>query len=210
MKSYFEITHDREFLQHFLTVWRTKSISAEMVELLKENSGSDPYAAYGYGRWLSLVNPDGNSLKKAEDLLAWAGSKGVQDANAALAIMNYDGRIELDKACHEIHAYLMQTSYSNGSELAQYLLLENLVYGGYGTQKDPALAADILQKHLDKNPGSDPIYYDLLGQALASSDPEAAEKAYLTSIERSNEDSYYSLALLYLCILPPKIEQFCH
>ena len=198
MKSYFEITHDREFLQHFLTVWRTKSISAEMVELLKENSGSDPYAAYGYGRWLSLVNPDGNSLKKAEDLLAWAGSKGVQDANAALAIMNYDGRIDLDKACHEIHAYLMQTSYSNGSELAQYLLLENLVYGGYGTQKDPALAADILQKHLDKNPGSDPIYYDLLGEALASSDPEAAEKAYLTSIERSNVDSYYSLALLYL------------
>ena len=45
MKSYFEITHDREFLQHFLTVWRTKSISAEMVELLKENSGSDPYGS---------------------------------------------------------------------------------------------------------------------------------------------------------------------
>lgn len=97
MKSYFEITHDREFLQHFLTVWRTKSISAEMVELLKENSGSDPYAAYGYGRWLSLVNPDGNSLKKAEDLLAWAGSKGVQDANAALALL-YLNRGDKEKA----------------------------------------------------------------------------------------------------------------
>ena len=73
MNTSFKITPDRDFLQHFLTNWRTKSISAEMVELLKENSGSDLYAAYGYGRWLSLVNPDGNSLKKAETLIAWAG-----------------------------------------------------------------------------------------------------------------------------------------
>ena len=64
MSSTFEITHDRDFLQHFLTNWRTKSISPQMVEILKENSKSDPYAAYGYGRWLSLLNPDGNSLKK--------------------------------------------------------------------------------------------------------------------------------------------------
>ena len=34
----FNITHDRDFLQHFLTNWRTKSISPEMVEKLKENS----------------------------------------------------------------------------------------------------------------------------------------------------------------------------
>lgn len=64
MSSTFEITHDRDFLQHFLTNWRTKSISPQMVEILKENSKSDPYAAYGYSRWLSLLNPDGNSLKK--------------------------------------------------------------------------------------------------------------------------------------------------
>lgn len=182
MKSYFEITHDREFLQHFLTVWRIRSISPQMVELLEEQCENDPYAAYGYGRWLSVVNPDGNCLKKAEALLTWASSNGVPDADAALAGMYYDGLTESDEARPDIHASLMQTSYSNGSELAQYLLLENLVYGGYGTQKDPALAADILQKHLDKNPGSDPIYYDLLGKALASSDPEAAEKAYLTSV----------------------------
>lgn len=198
MNTSFKITPDRDFLQHFLTNWRTKSISAEMVELLKENSGSDLYAAYGYGRWLSLVNPDGNSLKKAETLLAWAGSNGVQDANAALAIMNYDGRIESDEARHDIYAYLMQTSYAAGSELAQYQMLENLVYGGYGTQKNPALAADILKKHLDKNPGADTIYYDLLGDALETSDPEEAEKAYLTSIERSNIHGYFPLANFYL------------
>lgn len=198
MNSSFKITHDREFLQHFLTNWRTKSISAEMVELLKENSGSDLYAAYGYGRWLSLVNPDGNSLIKAETLLAWAGSNGVQDANAALARMNYDGRIELNEARHDVYAYLMQTSYANGSELAQYQMLENLVYGWYGTQENSALAADILEKHLDKNPGADPIYYDLLGDALEYSNPESAEKAYLTSIERGNIHSYFHLAQFYL------------
>ena len=94
MNSTFEITHDRNFLQHFLTTWRTKSISPQMVEILKANSESDPYAAYGYGRWLSLVNPDGNSLKKAQDLVAWAEKQGVVDATAALSRVVDDGRNE--------------------------------------------------------------------------------------------------------------------
>lgn len=193
----FNITHDRDFLQHFLTTWRTKSISPEMVEKLKENSESDPYAAYGYGRWLSLVNPDGKSIIKAESLLTWAASKGVQDARAALARMFYEGRIEDDEAMPQMHAFLLDSAYKQGSELAQYQMLENLIYGEYGVRKDPALAADILRKHLEKNPESDPIYYDLLGQALESSDTESAEKAYISSLERGNTESYYSLAHLY-------------
>lgn len=194
----FNITHDRDFLQHFLTNWRTKSISPEMVEKLKENSKSDPYAAYGYGRWLSLVNPDGKCLKDAEVLLTWAGSNGVQDANAALARMYYEGRIEADEAMPQMHAFLLDSAYKLGSELAQYQTLENIIYGDYGVQKNPSLAADILKKHLEKNPGSDPIYYDLLGLALESADDtEAAEKAYLSSVEQGNTESYYSLASLY-------------
>ena len=80
MNNTFEITHDREFLQHFLTSWRTKSISPQMVEKLKENKDTDPYAAYGYGRWLLLVNPGGQCLEEAESLLERAGKEGVQDA----------------------------------------------------------------------------------------------------------------------------------
>ena len=38
MTSTFEITPDREFLQHFLTRWRTKSLLPEMVDKLKKNS----------------------------------------------------------------------------------------------------------------------------------------------------------------------------
>lgn len=193
----FNITHDRDFLQHFLTAWRTKSISPEMVEKLKENSESDPYAAYGYGRWLSLVNPDGKSIRKAELLLTWAGSNGVQDAKAALARLFYEGRTEADEAMPQMHAFLIDSAYKQGSELAQYQTLENLIWGEYGVGKDPALAADILRKHLEKNPESDPIYYDLLGQALESSDTESAEKAYISSLERGNTESYYSLANLY-------------
>lgn len=194
----FNITHDRDFLQHFLTNWRTKSISPEMVEKLKENSKSDPYAAYGYGRWLSLVNPAGKCLKDAEVLLTWAGSNGVQDANAALARMFYEGRIEADEAMPQMHAFLIDSAYKQGSELAQYQTLENIIYGDYGVQENPSLAADILKKHLEKNPGSDPIYYDLLGLALESADDtEAAEKAYLSSVEQGNTESYYSLASLY-------------
>ncbi len=197
MTTTFEITHDREFLQHFLTIWRTKSLSPEMVEKLKENSKSDPYAAYGYGRWLSLVNPGGQCLKEAEDLLTKAGRDGVQDANAALAQMYFDGRIGADKAMPEMHAFLMDSSYKAGSELAQYDTLLNSLYGEYGYAKNPALVADILQKHLEKNPASDTIYYDLLGQALEDTASEEAEKCYKTGIERGDAESYYSLALLY-------------
>ena len=197
MTSTFEITPDREFLQHFLTRWRTKSLLPEMVDKLKKNSKTDPYAAYGYGRWLSLVNPGGNCLEEAEELLTWAGSNGVQDANAALSELFFDGRIKEDKANPEMHAYLMESSYKQGSELAQYLALESTLYGDYGYKKDAWTVADILQKHLEKNPGSDPIYYDLLGRALEDTDPEAAEKAFRTSLARGNTESYYSLASLY-------------
>lgn len=197
MNNTFEITHDREFLQHFLTSWRTKSISPQMVEKLKENKDSDPYAAYGYGRWLLLVNPGGQCLEEAESLLERAGKEGVQDANAALAQMYYTGRTKEDRAMPRQHALLMSSSYQAGSELAQFMTLENTVYGDYGYQKDPALTADILQKHLEKSPESDTIYYDLLGQALEPSDQKAAEKAYLVSLERGDTESYYSLANLY-------------
>lgn len=197
MNSTFEITHDRDFLQHFLTKWRTKSISQEMVEILKANSESDPYAAYGYGRWLSQVNPGGDCLDEAEALLTWAGSNGVQDANAALAELYYEGRTKGDKSMPEMHAFLMDSSYKLGSELAQFQTLENTLYGFYGFREDPALVADILRGHLEKNPGADPIYYDLLGQALEDTEADAAEKLYRTAIERGELESYYSLANLY-------------
>ena len=197
MASTFEITHDRAFLQHFLTRWRTMSLSPEMVEKLKENKGTDPYAAYGYGRWLSLANPGGNSLKEAYELLSRAGQEGVPDALAALAPLFYDGRTEEDRANHQMHAYLMDTAYKAGSELAQFNTLLNTVYGDYGYRQDPALVADILQKHIDKNPECDPIYYDLLGQALEDDNPDAAQKAYRASLERGETESYFSLAQFY-------------
>lgn len=197
MNQTFDITHDREFLQHFITSWRTKTLSPEMVEKLKAASETDPYAAYGYGRWLSLVNPGGDCLKKAEVLLLYAGSNGVQDANAALAQLYYDGRTEADEANPGMHSFLMDSSYKLGSELAQYMTLENTIFGDYGFQKDPALVADILQKHIEKNPGCDTAYYELLGLALQDTDAEAAEKAFRVGIDSGDAECYYSLATLY-------------
>ena len=197
MPQTFEITPDRNFLQHFLTGWRVKSLAPEMVEKLKACSESDPYAAYGYGRWLSLVNPGGKCLKEAEVLLTWAGSSGVQDANAALAQMYFDGRTEADKAMPKMHAFFMDTSYKAGSELAQVMTMENTIFGDYGFREDPALVADILQKHIEKHPECDTLYYDLLGMALEDTDPEAAQKAFRVNIDRGDNESYYSLASLY-------------
>ncbi len=197
MQKTFEITPDRNFLQHFLTGWRVKSLSPEMVDHLKAESQGNPYAAYGYGRWLSLVNPGGKCLKEAEVLLTWAGSSGVQDANAALAQMYFDGRTEADKAMPKMHAFFMDTSYKAGSELAQVMTMENTIFGDYGFREDPALVADILQKHIEKHPECDTLYYDLLGMALEDTDPEAAQKAFRVNIDRGDNESYYSLASLY-------------
>ena len=197
MKQTFDITPDRNFLQHFLTAWRVKSLSPEMVEKLKANSETDPYAAYGYGRWLSMVNPGGACLNEAEVLLLYAGTHGVQDANAALAQLYFDGRTEADKANPGMHAFLMDSSYKLGSELAQVMTMENTIYGDYGFPEDPALVADILQKHMEKHPDCDTLYYDLLGLALQDTDPAAAEKAFRANIDRGDIESYYTLAALY-------------
>lgn len=197
METTFEITHDREFLQHFLTRWRTLSISPEMVERLKNSD--DYYACYGYGRWLYYANPDGNSLKEAEEKLLLAANYGfVADAFAALAQMHFVGTTETDIANHEMHAFLMYKAQTENSELAQYLTLYNTIYGDYGFPKDPEESADILQKHLEKHPDCDPLYWDLLGLALKKTgDEEGAIKCYKKSIARGNNESYYSLAKHY-------------
>lgn len=196
METTFEITHDREFLQHFLTRWRTLSISPEMVERLKNSD--DYYACYGYGRWLYFANPDGNSLKEAQEKLTLAANYGgVADAFAALAPMHYDGMVENNMANHEMHAFLMYKAQTEGSELAQYLTLFNTIYGDYGFKKDPVEAADILEKHLQKHPDSDPIYWDLLGMAHEQLEHDEAIKYFQKSIEMGNSESYYSLAFYY-------------
>ena len=96
-----------------------------------------------------------------------------------------------------MHAFLMDSSYKLGSELAQVMTMENTIYGDYGFPEDPALVADILQKHMEKHPDCDTLYYDLLGLALQDTDPAAAEKAFRASIDRGDNESYYSLAALY-------------
>ncbi len=196
METTFEITHDREFLQHFLTRWRTLDISPEMVERMKNSD--DYYACYGYGRWLYFANPDGNSLKEAQEKLTLAANYGyVADAFAALATMYYDGTVETDKANHEMHSFLMYKAQTEGSELAQYLTLFNTIYGDYGFKKNPAEAADILERHLEKHPDCDPIYWDLLGMAHEQLEHDEALKYYQKSIEMGNTESYYSLAYHY-------------
>ena len=196
METTFEITHDREFLQHFLTRWRTLSISPEMVERLKNSD--DYFACYGYGRWLYYANPDGNSMKEAEEKLTLAANYGnVADAFAALAEMHFYGAVTEDKADFQQSAFLMYKAAHEKSELAQYLELYSIIYGELGFKEDPELTADILQKHLEQHPDSDPIYWDLLGLAVAQTDKDEAVKYYKKSIERGNSESYYSLAKYY-------------
>ena len=195
MQTTFEITPGREFLQHFLTTWRTKSISPQMLDRLKSNKDTDPYAAYGYGRWLSVVNPGGDCLKEAEALLMWA-VQAVPDAKAALALMYYDGRVASGKADPLMYAFLMQEKPGEWSELRQVVGLENGIFGEHGIPMNPALIADILRGQIDKHPDVDTLYYELLGWALADDEPAKAEEAFRTVIGRGDTEGYFGLANL--------------
>ncbi len=195
MNSTFEITHDREFLRHFLSRFRVISLSPEMVETLKAASGTDAYAAYGYGRWLSCVNPEKDSLDKAEELLTSAMNE-VPDAKAALALMHYDGRLASGKANPIMYAFLMQEKPGEWSELRQVTGLENGIFGEHGIKKDPALVTDILRRQIQQHPDVDTLYYELMGWALLDDEPDEAEKAFRTVIERGDEAGYYALARL--------------
>ena len=195
MEKIFSITHDRSFLRHFLSRFRVISLSPEMVERLRLQSETDPYAAYGYGRWLSCVNPRKDSLEKAEALLSSA-MKEVPDAKTALALMHYDGRVASGKANPGLYAFLMQEKPGEWSELRQVVSLENGIFGEHGVKKDTALVADILRKQIQKHPDVDSLYYELLGWALIDDDPGAAEEAFRTVIGREDEEGYYGLAHL--------------
>lgn len=195
MQTTFEITRDRAFLKHFLTRFRVISLSAQMVEKLKAASGTDLYAAYGYGRWLSCVNPEKDSLDQAENLLMRAAQE-VPDAKAALAEMHYAGRVASGKANPDMYAFLMLEKAGEWSELRQVIGLENGIFGEHGIPKNPALIADILRGQIDKHPDVDTLYYELLGWALADDEPAAAEEAFRTVIGRGDMAGYYCLANL--------------
>ena len=164
METTFPITHDREFLRHFLSRFRVISLSPEMVETLKAASETDLYAAYGYGRWLSCVNPEKDSLEKAEALFMSAMDE-VPDAKAALAVMHFDGRVSSGKANPMMYEYLMLETPGQWSELRQVIGLENGIFGEHGIKKDPALIADILRGQIRQHPDVDTLYYELLGWA---------------------------------------------
>ena len=195
METTFPITHDREFLRHFLSRFRIISLSPEMVETLEAASKTDPYAAYGYGRWLSCVNPEKDSLDKAEALLLWAMQE-VPDAKTAVAVMHYEGTLASGESNPALYAFLMQEKPGEWSELRQVTGLENGIYGEHGIKKDPALVADILRNQIAKHPDVDTLYYELLGWALLDDEPEAAEKAFRTVVERGDEAGYFALANL--------------
>lgn len=196
MTSTFEISHDRSFLSHFITRWRTLGLSGEMVRILREST--DPYAAYGYGRYLYYANPGGNSLPLAEAKFNEAAAGGVADAYAALAQMYADGTNSEDKVLPGMYASLMERAGEGESELARYNTLHGTIYGTSVLEKDPSSVVGILGDWLGKNPDSDPLYWDLYGQALhRAGDNDGAEGALYTSIKRGNTESYYVLAVLY-------------
>jgi TPR repeat protein len=195
MTTTFNITHDREFLKHFMTKQRTLSLSDEMVERLR--TSDDPYGAYGYGSWLFYTANSNELRKRAETKLLWAATNGVHDAYVPLARMYFSGTVEGNKSQPEVFAAMMDNAYKLGSEMAQYYTLLCTIYGFYGFDTKPELVADILKTHIDKHPDCDPIYWTLYGRAVKESDPEQAISIFKEAIDRGDPEGYYYLAVTY-------------
>lgn len=192
----FEITHDRKFLSRFLTVWRTVALSGEMVGRLRDSD--DPYAAYGYGRWLFFTNPGGNSLGEAERRFSYAARGGVADAYAALAVVYFIGGIQTEGDLPTIFSSLMEKAEEGGSELARYIRMEGMVKGMYGMEQDFPSAISRLGGMLGEEDGCDPVFWGLLGRAqYLSGDYDHAVSSFTESIRRGDVESYYGLAMVY-------------
>ena len=128
----FEITHDEEYLRHFLNSKEIRAFSWSMVEKLRESD--DPYGKYGYAQWLYRTHLDKESLKTATNYFKYASENGVADALQMLSLMYYYGEAYDDEKCALVFDWklsrtLNELAIEKGSELAKLQRNYDLFYG---------------------------------------------------------------------------------
>lgn len=142
MELDFEITHDSNFLEHFLDKRETFKLPAGMVEKLR--ASNDPYALYGYGRWLYARRKDREALLTATRCFTMAAVNGVADAYHMLSKMCTNGHVvsednDLLMLDRELGNYYRSRAEAAGSLLAKLERNVEEFFAGDAAGKEKAI-----------------------------------------------------------------------
>lgn len=191
------ITHDWQFLQHFLVKERVARLTADDVALLRRQAAAnDAFAMYGLGRWLYYMSPTDQSLREAEEL--FLDSEGrVTDARAAYALMWRYGETKENRMDIEKSNELLEEAALWGSALAQMQQARFRIFGLFCEAEPETVAHEIVQ---EKTCYADcyPMWHTLLGYAYEQLDrKDEAAQQYDMTIKGGYVDNYYHLAAIY-------------
>ena len=192
-----KMTRDEAFLRHFRTRGRIMNLSHDDVSLLKDMAEQgDPFAKYGYARWLYYMNPEKDSMSEADRLLN-AAKEQVPDALGGYALLWHYGDVEANVMDIDRSNLLMQQAISQGSIYAAQQWARFRIYGLH-CQAEPALVAKEIEQRLNETEDPDPYWHTLLAYAyeeLGRRDDAIGQ--YEKAIDKGDIEDYYSLAYQY-------------
>lgn len=202
----FFVSHDERFLRRFRTKERLMQLTKDDLELLREAADKgEPFAQYGWGRWLYYNLPEETSMREAEELFI-ASKKYIPDALAAYALMwrygeTKEGFMDL-KECDK----LLRAALKRGSERAALQMARFRIFGMFCKAEPETVAKEIEQRiglspltsHPKPLTDFDPQWHVLLAFAYEQLDrKEDAVSQYDEAVAKGEWDAYFYMACLY-------------
>lgn len=190
------ITHDWQFLQHFLTKERVARLTDDDVALLRRKAAAgDAFAKYGLGRWLYCMSPTDQSLREAEEL--FLASSSIADARAAYALMWRYGDTKENQMDIEKSNSLLEEAALWGSALARKQQARFRIFGLFCEAEPETVAREIAQKETCYD-DCYPMWHTLLAYAYEQLDrKDEAVEEYNLAIKGGEVACYAHLAAIY-------------
>jgi len=195
-----QITHDRQFLRRFTTRDRVRYLTEDDVALLRKAcEAGDPYAQYGYGRWLYYLNPFDDAMRRTEELYLTCQSL-IPDAMAAYGqmirfgetVITFPNTMDIDESNRHI-----ELAARRGSELGALLLARHRIFGHH-REAEPQVVAEEIEKRLAEERDPDPQWYIVLGYAYQELErTDEAISYYEKAIDMGSADDCILLAGIY-------------
>ena len=188
-----DITHDLNFLRRFNKSYQVMSLSESDVEVLRDSD--DPYAMYGYARWLVLNNRSTDDIKTAFDLYAKAAEGGCADALMGESLLWSTGIGGIVNT--EIATSLRDEAVEKGSEFAALCQARHRIVG-YLANKEPEKVAEEIKQRIAAETDLNPRWYSTLGFAYEGMGDKAnAKLMYQEAVDRHVEEAYFYLAQIF-------------
>ena len=156
----------------------------------------NPWMQYALARYHDCVNPDPDSMQKAEEYYNKALAAGIADARMFLAYFWRDG----DTGIVDSSRYIRERDRAvrEDSHAAVQQQLRDICYGNGGYDADPDKAFRMLSKFIqesnDQHYYIDPRYYTLYGDILdALGEKEKALVFYNHALDQGDKGAYFNL-----------------